>query len=789
MERTQSRPSDRSPVPWSAYAAVGLSVLAPFLGGSTQLWAQATLCLGCGLLLVAAPPRRSLGFLPNLSFVALALLAAAAFLPEKWFPVDDLHASFARLGIPLPTTRSPQPWLSLQAACLFLLALAWAYYLVAFNWDRRPRLQTWLIYSTSVLILAVTLAIANALHARIPFWPDVREFGFFPNRNQTSNVLALGGIMIYGAMLQSFRQHTKMSWPWLVGLGLICWALILNYSRSGILLFFGGALACHLAWLKTSKWRQRALITLGGLVVILALFIAVGGETLTRLSGSLFLPFEDARMGIYRDAFAFLPRVPFLGIGLGNFGAVFATHRQSSLAQNTLIHPESDFLWAAIELGWLAPVILILLFIWWIGKTRPFEPGTYRLMRIAATICGCAFALHGMFDVSGHRLGSVFPALFLIGTAIHPAAKFKSSQMVAFVFRIVGVVLVGIGLWWFASIKGVKTWPTTADVSRIMEQMESAIGHNDYARAREVCSQGLEISPLDWSLYYKRGAAEAALYYSNTDARRDFGAARFLLPYWPELCFKEGSLWLAVGEPDLAFDAWTEALRRSHEKAAGLYSQMFNLVKSDVDLRDRLRALARTDKTLTIIYLQNAEPLEFSLELERLLAEDRQAAGPRKRSELRSFSRSELRALFSSWYAKGDKADLIEILKNNPEWQKLGWRELARAYADRENFKQACETVKQFSAPEIPPPRTPPLLEQARARFLMNRTNIDAGLNVYYAELQQGNIDQALATIHELAALPDSPKYLSWLESQLWAEKQDWPRAWQALARFTLIKG
>lgn len=763
-------------------------MLAPILGGSTELWAQATLCLGCGLLLLVSPPRRSLGRLPDISFVALLLLAATVFLPAIWFPSDELHAAFSKLGTPLPGTRSAQPWLSFQAACLFLLGLSWAYHLLSFNWERRPRIQCWIIYSTVILGLAATLAFANAFHARIPFWPDVREFGFFPNRNQTSNVLALGGIMIYGAMLQSFRQNTRMSWPWLLSLGLICWALVLNYSRSGILLFFGGALACHLAWLKTSKWRQRALITLGGLVIILALFIAVGGETLARLSGSLFLPFEDARMGIYRDAIAFLGQIPFFGIGLGNFGAVFVTYRQSSLAQNTVIHPESDWLWSAIELGWLAPLLILILFAWWIRKTLPFEPGTSRLLRIAAMICGCAFALHGFLDVSGHRLGSVFPALFLAGTAVHPVARFEPSRVVTFVFRLIGLVLVGVGIWWFASIAGARTWPTSVELDRLTGQVQTAIDKSDFAGARQLASQGLRIAPLDWPLYYKRGTAEAALFFSKTKAKQDFATARFLLPHWPELCFQEGKIWLAVGEPDFAFEAWAEALRRSPEKASGLYMQMFNMIKADVNMLDRWRDLARADKNLVILFLENAGRLEFSLELERLLAEDRQQTGPRKHSDLRSFSPAQLRALFSAWLEKGDKAELIEILQQNPEWQKIGWRELARAYADREEFKLGCETVRAFSTIELPQPHPLKPLEKARARFLLNRTDIDAGLDVYYAQLHQGDIDNAIVTIRELAAIPNGPKYLSYLEAQSWIEKQDWRRAWQALARFTLMK-
>ena len=44
--------------------------------------------------------------------------------------------------------------------------------------------------------------------------------------------------MIYANAFQHLQRGRKQGWFWLSGLGLICWALILNYSRAGIILFF-----------------------------------------------------------------------------------------------------------------------------------------------------------------------------------------------------------------------------------------------------------------------------------------------------------------------------------------------------------------------------------------------------------------------------------------------------------------------------------------------------------------------------------------------------------------------
>ncbi|PYL63539.1 MAG: hypothetical protein DMF25_10275 [Verrucomicrobia bacterium] len=292
-----------------------------------------------------------------------------------------------------------------------------------------------------------------------------------------------------------------------------------------------------------------------------------------------------------------------------------------------------------------------------------------------------------------------------------------------------------------------------------------------------VTSEALRIAPLEWSLYYKRGAAEAALFYSHSATQRDFAVARYLLPYWPNLYFQEGRIWIAVGEPDLGFEAWTEALQRSGQNAPGLYGQMFNVIKSDASLLDRWRELGRANKECLLVFLQNAGPFEFQVELQRLLSEDRQ---------LQSLTLDELKILFSAWYQKGDKLALAETLRGRPEWQKIGWRELARSYADYQDYRQAYEIVRQFAPPPEVPQKTPQESTAVlQSRFKLNPT-VDAGLALYFAQMREGQINDALMTLGQLTAFPGSPKYLSYLEAELWAQKGQWKEAWQALARFEL---
>src|SRR5438477_4887204 len=157
----------------------------------------------------------------------------------------------------------------------------------------------------------------------------------------------------------------------------------------------------------------------------------------------------------------------------------------------------------------------------------------------------------------------------------------------------------------------------------------------------ERTSKALEIAPLNWELYFKRGFAEAALYRPRAEIVRDFAAARYLLPNWGNLYLKEGVVWLSLGEPDLAFEVWHDAIKRLGLEAPHFYGEIFQLVKSDPALRERWRDLANSNKDCLLIFLQNAERTEFEIEIDRLLLEDPQ---------LHIFTPTDLNWLFKQWY-------------------------------------------------------------------------------------------------------------------------------------------
>ncbi len=761
--------------------AIGVTAfLALLLGGGTALWAQAVLALAFGVILLIAPPRQSPGLLPTLLFGGLVLLALASFVPDHWLGVPSWKKLLTdEWGIAATPFRTLQPWLTLQSCGLFFLGLAWAFSALSWRWRKPDRLALtrWLVIGVGLLAALTVFDFTTGW--RFPGWEHAENRGWFPNRNQTADVLALAGIVNYALLVNGLRQRSSKSLGWLLPLLCIAAALVVAYSRAGIILFFAGIALWHLGMLFSTKSVEMMAVAFSTLLVFLSLFLLFGGTTLDRFDAfrdPTEVWHEDFRNVVQKDAVQFSQLAPWLGVGLGNFDRIFAAARNASAAPNETLHPESDWLWAACEMGWPSVALLLLGLGWWLVKCLRKREALTDPLRLAALIAVLMFAVHGVVDVSGHRLGSAFFALLLAGLAMPSQPKPKKDGWFSLPARGFAMVLIGFGAWWTWSLCGGERFPTGFTLQQTEAKIAAAFALNDAAGAEKACAEALKIAPLDWQLYFQRGYARVLEQGQVVQIASDFQIARTLQPHWPYICLDEGSVWLAAGEDHLCIEAWQEALRRAGTDAPNLYRSMLNLAHDDAAVQGALRDLARGNTALLLVFLENASAQETNTEISNLLLED---------PELQTLSPEQQQRLFQLWWQKGDRDYLARTLNRDRKWTELAWPYLAATSAAKNDYQTAWKiAAAHTTTPKLPHFSEPIPLIQLQHAFLMRPDDFAAGYALCEVQIADKKLDDALFTIEKLKRIPDHPRYLAYVEANLLAGQKNWQKAWLAWLEF-----
>src|SRR5439155_5292478 len=254
---------EATPGRWLSHAFIALlPVLACFLGGGTQKWGEGIVVAFLGLYLFARPPHFSLGLAANLVLLAFLLWSLIAFLPAGWFSQPNWRATYLNdFGISLPPTLSPQPWITLTCLGSFVAGLSWLYVVCAQQLElREARLQLRL-FTAGIILLAAICVLFWLAKTAPPFWHNERNFGPFPNRNQTGNLFGLTAIMILACGQDDLRKGRKRWILWGLALALIVAAIIINFSRAGIgILVAGSALSLGIFSLRQRSPSRIALV-------------------------------------------------------------------------------------------------------------------------------------------------------------------------------------------------------------------------------------------------------------------------------------------------------------------------------------------------------------------------------------------------------------------------------------------------------------------------------------------------------------------------------------------------
>jgi hypothetical protein len=779
MQRPQSPKKQNVAVTrWIANATIALlPVLACFLGGATQKWEEGLIITLLALCLLVRPPRFSLGALTNLVLLALFILGAVAFFPARWFYQPEWRAALVSdFGIQLPSTLTPQPWITLGYLVSFAAGLSWLYIVSTQDLERREvRFQLGLFTSGIAFLAAISIALHLA-RTTLSFWHNDQNFGPFPNGNQTGALFGIAAIVILACAQDDLRKRRKRWIVWILELVLIGAAIILNFSRSGIAILMAGSAFWFgaLAFRQRSPWRLALGISLSLLLLLFTALLLFGEQTLERFHlrdfGSTGIT-SNLRWLIFHDTLRLIRNSPWCGIGFGNFEPIFAIFRHASFSDARALHPESDWLWVWTELGWPAVVLIILGIALLASRVFPLRAGTNQGYRLAALIAALLFAIDGIADVSGHQMGTAFAAVFLLGLAAHRPLSLKRSRWTSIFFRFVGLVLLAAGLSLVIAARGEKLLPGSVGVSNAKQLSAVADTELNFDETVALTTSALRWAPLDWELYLERAIAEVEL-KKTKNAVDDFRRARFLEPIAYEVPLAEGNAWFPY-DPILTVAAWREALRRAGAVRSRVYASML----SDAALRSPevspiLETIGLNEHDLALPYLSRVSGARFNRALAQLLRND---------PNLLSFGETEKLALFAFWSERGDPEEISRVVEQHPDWLRYAWLGMAKYKASKNDFRAGYELTQRYGEPvALPRVDTNFSLQDLEKRFQAAPDNYAIGYELYRAQMRNGRIDDALVTARHFSERRTSPAYFHFLEAQCWADKQDWERAWNA---------
>ena len=765
---------------WKNIAIPTLPVLACFLGGATEKWSEGVVVALLGLILLADPPRFSLGRGFNLILFAIVACAATAFLPASWFLQPAWRLALENdFGISFPGTLSPQPWISLGCFVSFLAGLSWLYYVSALDLELREVRQQLRLFAAGIALLAALCIALHSAHTALPFWHNERGFGPFPNRNQTANLFGLTAVAILACGQDDLRHGRKRSIAWLIALALIVWAIVLDFSRAGVLILLAGSALWLGAFILRRGSAARIVLSLSGLLVLLTVLLVFGGQTFERFhlrSGGATDIATDFRWAIFRDALQLIRASPWCGIGLGNFGAVFALFRDASLNGARALHPESDWFWLWAEVGWPAVLFAIAGIAILVRRVFPLQEGTNQRFRVAALIAAVLFALHGLVDVSGHRVGTVFSGIFFLGMALRRPAQLHHSSWIPRVFRLMGILLLISGTAWLVATRYEMPLPGAVGVENELRKASAASQGRNFSETIQRTTRALVWAPLKWQLYFSRALGKIGAKQPPSDALDDFRRARFLEPNAYEVPYEEGIVWLAT-EPSLAITAWREALRRVGAPRLEVYGHMLTLAfQHSPTVRRGLEEIGLVHPDLALIYFERAAGDAFMTALHRFLEHD---------PNLQTFSSEEKIRFFSLWAERGDLNELARSVETHPDWMSHAWHAVANYRARRSDFRSAFEVVRRFGeTPPLPEAAAGPSIDQLRQAFHAMPDNYGVGYQLYREQIRGGQIDEALMTARHFTDLASCPRYFHFLEAEAWAAKENWERAWKAWEKF-----
>lgn len=428
----------------SRWLAIGTVVLAPLPFGSvearwTALWCM-TMALSLALtgrLGLETGQRRIIAsvLLVYALFLGVIALQAGNIQPD---PLWDRAA--ALLDLPLQPRASASQTGSIMALGNSLLLVMTFCRIVLLAADRRDAERLFRILAWAGLAYALFAVVSFALDPTTVLWRSKPAYlgnltGTFINRNTAATFF--GSLAVFWLLLliseirfgrSSDLRASERLWllahgrdlkpvALFVGLLLCVAATAATGSRAGFVLTLAvlSVAGCLYARLTVARLRSHAWAWVAAAILIVLFVEMLGGSVARRVQ---MMGLDDQnRFEVYRASLDLIAQHPWLGIGLGNFAAVFPSVRPSTiLIAGFWDRAHSTPLEIAIEMGLPFAGLAGLLWLWLGGK---LIAGSLR-RRDPLVIAGCAVGLlgtlHSLVDFSLQIPG--YAVLFAAATGL-----------------------------------------------------------------------------------------------------------------------------------------------------------------------------------------------------------------------------------------------------------------------------------------------------------------------------------------------------------------------------------
>ncbi|WOO43421.1 O-antigen ligase family protein [Rubellicoccus peritrichatus] len=754
------------------YALVlGLLLLLLF-GGGAPIWAQSLVLIIGGFWAVLHPPLKTPSRKMDWALIVFTLWSLTAFLPSGLLGKPSWHENMAEVGWEPGWFTTGQPWFSAELIVILLAGITWFYLIwnLKIDYDDRRRLLWVFVVGMALLGLGASWGSLNGY--RSPYQAEGLSFSYFPNKNHSGLVLAMGAVAAFALTVHMMRCRRRSGFIAFVCLLFSFSGVIFSMSRAGLILFFVGAIASYLIAFNVRRSIRLLRYVAPLIVLVMSVLLILGRDSLERFSfWTDFDSASDLRIGIYRDTFEMITKLPPVALTIGNFSAVFPQFRDASVVGQSIIHPESDWMWVMAELGVPGFSLLAIAVLVALARYIPF--GSDRTMAYRAIAFGpvVIFLIHSLIDVPAHRFGAILLAFLFYRLSVAERAGELRSVTPQFVYRLFGFVLIIAGSAWLVGSVFNLPWNSRIADEKAREALSVEFASGAKDRIAEALELGMSARPLDWWYYTMRARYKLSYERDAEGAREDFLIARALEPISAEVPFQEGVTWLSFNHR-MAVDAWREALQRKSLVPISLYREMLDKAGQRPRFNRELANLTILEPDFRVLYLKRRSGSDFD---EAIIYElDRDPT-------FSMYSPAQKDTIFQRWALSGDGSNLRHHLLSFPEISDIAWYYSGLSLAAEGKYEAAIDEVKPF----LPAPRFPEFTQfsivsdqELRQTFIINPDDLVRGSILLKRQLDRSDLEGATETLGILFKAKDIPDYVLYWKGELERSRGQYRKAW-----------